>query len=100
MTDTQHDEQPGIFDSRGNLAPLSAEAVAKLSPDRQKRYADVSAAAIANTNADLEIGAARKAIKAAEKAMVEAGARLLALQPKISFLDALRAAQAAYRNSR
>ena len=96
MTETA----PSIFDARGALSPLSAEAITKLTPDRQKRYADVSVAALANSAADVEINAARKTIKVAEKAIVDAGARLLALQPKITFLDALRAAQAAYRNSR
>jgi hypothetical protein len=96
MTETA----PSIFDARGALAPLSEKAIAALTPDRQKRYADVAAAALANTAADLEIRDSRVAIKAAEKAMVEAGARLLALAPKVDFIDALRAAQAAYRNSR
>jgi hypothetical protein len=96
MTDTQ----PDIFDSKGRLTPLSPDVIASLSDDRKKRYADVAAATLANTAADDEIADARKALKAAEKAMVDAGANMLRLSPKVEFIDALRAAQAAYRNSR
>jgi len=92
-------EQPGIFDSRGALAPLDPNQIKNLSADRKRRYSDVAQAALANTAAEDEVTAARRAVKAATKTLVQAGAAYLRMSPPISFADALKAARDAYNNS-
>jgi hypothetical protein len=91
--------QPSIFDSRGALAALSPDQISVLTPDRKKRYADVSVAALANTAAEDELTAARKSVKAAEKALVRAGAEMLHLRPIKSFASALKEARDAFNNA-
>ncbi|HEY5305178.1 MAG TPA: hypothetical protein VIJ52_00725 [Pseudolabrys sp.] len=99
MSDIQTDIPNIIFNGRCELVELSPETLAALTPERRERYEQVRSCAATCAADEAAIVADQKYERDCEDEMQAAGRHLLSLKPKISFLDALKAAQKAYREN-
>jgi hypothetical protein len=99
MAETEIEIPNILFDGKCRLVEIEPDVLARLTPERLDRYQAVRAAAATCATDEAAIVADQKHERDCEDEMQAAGRHLISLRPATSFLDCLKAAQAAYRQN-